>query len=889
MSAYKQEASMHRRGRPRKAQPPRIIPHAIMKPQSRPDGTPFIEASPGEEARKFGNSLRNNSGTAIKALGALLNPDQPYKFERIETVTNIINPDGSVIFYEVRIVRQTSSHALTPSVVQFPENPTKLNKEYKHIYKGDKIWPLNDDGQEHTDRWAWCSTSSVLMQAGLFLPTNGPQALELLKHYRRELDDYNRRLSAYKQAQSPDYKVSDTPATFPEQAPPTPVFIWTEGEKSRLGVESYINHDDPEILALLEEYNVEITTLGVLAGEPGARGTNYTLRPYSNDYIIKGVNDEYLELPLALHIYARDNDDEGRTEANITAQSLIKLGVPPEQVRIASPPNNALPKWDDGDQLPPGMTPAQRLKQILDAPSTIGQYVFRAKGKSEEIDPTNHDNKQLAVQRISTAIFDETSTGERHFVVTGETLNAFNDLIYMAKLCLREMGHQPTDNLLRESDWRPVFTGRFNVPIENRNFIYEEVTRDIERGQFVLANATNKEYYNPEVYLLDAFNLPDTPRNRLISKILIRDYVAVTLRPHLEKNPVIPQALYVLPGDEGIGKSEFCKVLAGGKPGPESYHERYCNSIDINDLKTIGDRSMASFANKAKCHTVLEFSDKALGDSVSVAQNGLLNDLANISRVQFREPHKLITSFPRQFLIIFTTNRGDLIGHNMGRRRWIIADTNQSMKGFAKVSAALRQKAKDPNATLTREERFIANGHNPGIQLNYDKRAAILAYMYNSEEWKGSLTVPPELTQDMEEVRGQYSTITSWELILEEMLSETPCGPNEGSLGTETRMIVSSSILKAIKDSLGPGSVISPANYGRTMQRLGYFENTKKNKRGWSKTEQKNCGVITEYAVFTDPPYSGQRGRWVFRTDPNDPSTERMVIRRDLQDPDTFQ
>jgi hypothetical protein len=877
MSAYKQEASM-RGKRHRKQQPPRVIPHAIMK-------SPEPESIPGEGARKFAYNLRNNNGVAIKALGSLLNPEPPFKFERIEAVTELTYKDGSIPFLEVRILKQNSQgyvSASNPNLLSFPENPNKTNKEYKHIYFGDKIWPPDDQGNERTDRNTFCNTTSALFQTGLFIPSNAPAAVELLNRYRKELDEYNRRLSAFKAAQDPSYTPTDTPPTFPEAQPPTPVFIWTEGEKSRRGVESYLDLDNPQILSLLEEYNVDIVTLGVLAGAPGAANTNYTLRPYSNDYIIKGVNDEYLELPLALHIYARDNDDDGRTEANITAQALVKLGVPAEQVRIAAPPVNALPKWDDGDQLPPGMTPYDRLKQILDAPSTIGQYVFRSKGKnSEEIDPTNHDNKQLAIQRISTAIFDETSTGERHFVIGDETFS-FKDHMWLAKLCLKEMGHQPTDNYLRESDWRPIFTGRFNNPIENRNFIYEEMMHVIERGQFELAAAENKEQYNPETYLLDAFDLPDTPRNRLISRIMIRDLLAVTLRPHLESNPVIPQMLLVFYGDEGIGKSEFCKVLAGGKPGPESFHQRYSNSVDINDLKSYADRQQAAFAIKAKCKIILEFQDKALGNSVSIAQNGLLNDLANLSRVEFRTINRDATSFPRQFLIIFTTNRGDLIGHNMGRRRWVIIDTNQSMKGFAKVSAALRQKQRN-NTPLTEEEQTIAKGHNPGIQKNYDKRAATLAYMYNSEEWKGSLTVPPELTQDMEEERENFSSLDSWELILEEMLTHTPYGPQDGPLATDTRMVVSSSLIRGIRERIG--IVVSNGLFGQAMVRLGYQKNTSCNMRGWSRTEQKKVGLIKEYSILTESLYN-MKGHWIFCDDPRDSSTYKPS--RKEVDPDTF-
>lgn len=882
MSAYKEAASMRRTGRPRKQQPPRVIPHAIMKPLN------VIESSPGEEARKFANNLRNNSGLAIKALGSLLNPEPPFKFERIEGVTELTNKDGSIPFLEVRILKQNPQGFVSssnPNLLSFPENPNKTNKEYKHIYFGDKIWPVDEQGQERTDRSTFCNTTSALFQTGLFIPSNAPAALEHLRQYRVQIDDYNRRMAAFKAAQSPSHEPTDAPPTFPEHQPPTPVFIWTEGEKSRKGVDSYLDPNDPAILQLLEEYNVDITTLGVLAGAPGAANTNYTLRPYSNDYIIKGVNDEYLELPLALHIYARDNDDDGRTESNITAQCLVKLGVPPENVRIANPPLNALPKWDDGDQLPPGVTPYDRLKQILDAPSTIGSYIFRSKGKnSEEVDPTNRNNKRLAIQRISTTIFDETSTGERHFVIaeTGETLSA-HDYMYMAELCLKDMGHQPTDNYLREGDWKPVFISRFPQPIETRNFIYEEVMRDIERGQFQLANAPDKEIYNPETYLLDGFGLPDTPRNRLISKVIIRDFVAVTLRAHLDKGPVIPQMLPILHADEGVGKSEFCKVLAGGTPGPESFHSRYSNNIDIGDLKSLTDRGQAAFANKAKCKTILEFQDKALGDTISIAQNGLLNDMANMSQVQFREPYKVYTSFPRQFIIIFTTNREDLIGHNMGRRRWIIVDLNQSMRGFAKRAAVLRQRKLDGNCEpLTIEEELIAQGHNPGILKNFQRRAATLAYMYNSNEWKGSLTVPPELTQDMEEERDKFTSTQNWELVLQEELLREPYLEVDGPLATDTRMVLSTSLYAAVKERTGREP--PDANFGKLMKSLGYknYKIHKKNARGWSKA--KTVEDIKEFSRFKPASY-GSPGYWYFCIDPLDLSGTRPPRHTD---PDSF-
>lgn len=890
MSYYKQ-ATAQRKSRSRK-QPPGIIPHVIMK-SANPDAP--IESSPGEHARRFSQALRDNSGFAIRELGSLLNPDPPYKFERIDAVTPVHNKDGSVTFLEVRIKRQTSSNyveAPNNNLLSFPQDPTKLDKEYKHIYIGDKIWPVDEQGNERTERSVFCATTSALINAGLFIPTNAPAALDLLRRYRKELGEYNKRLAAFRSAQSPTHEKDPdaTPAIFPERAPAVPVILVTEGEKTRQGVESYLNQDDPAILSLLEEYNVEIVTLGVLAGMTGSRGTNFFIRPQSQDFIITGVNDEMLECPLAQWIIVRDNDDAGIKESLATANSLHEsFGVPADQIRIANPPQNVKSRWDDADPLPSGMRPYDRLKQILDTKAMLEQYALRQVGSGKsatwEVDPNDHNNKRLAIKRITSSMFDEQSTGNRFFIIPetfmdGSIPLAKSEVLYIATLCLRDMGHRPLDSLLRNSDWEPVMIGHFDPPIEKRNFIYEEVMRDIDEGQFILNNAPDPEIYNPETYLLDAFNLPDTPRNRSISKIIIRDYVAVTLRPFMGRKEIIPQVIFVLHGDEGIGKSEFCKVLAGGKPGPESHHLRYTNSVEINDLKSYFDRSQVAFAQKAIGRTVVEFPDKALGDSISIAQSGSLNNLANMSRMEFRTAWGNSTHVPRQFVVFFTSNREDLIGHNMGQRRYMIVDTNQSMKGFAKRSADLFDKQRK-GITLTKEEEYIAKGHNPGIQKNYEKRKATLAYMYNSEEWKGTLTVPPELTLQMQEERDKFSVPSTWEMFLEEMLSITPYGPSDGPLVTETRAVMSSNILDALYWRYG--HKISNPDFAAKMRKMGCFPHIKWGSRVWVKTDSvykiKECSLHTNAKEYNI-------GQWVFTDDPRD-ETKMKPPRKEV-DPETF-
>ena len=321
-----------RKGSGRKPKP-RIIPHAIMH-KGKPD------TYPGENAKQFTAALRANNGLAIKELGSLLNAAPPAKFERIESVTELTWKDGSIPFLEVRIKTTTPP----PNVVGM-----RKDKEYRHIFMGDLIWPPGPEtGEERTARSEWCCTSGALMDAGLFIPSNSAAALEHLRRYCAELEEYNRALAAW--------HASGANEPFPEQPPPQPVFIWCEGEKSRLGVEAYLN--DEEVMEYLESANVEITCLGVLAGQPGAERTNYVVKPSNPEFVVNGANDEALRLELPLHIYARDNDFDGIRESQTTCERLIASGAIAEQVKIAEPPRGVPEHWDDGDGLPAGMRAA---------------------------------------------------------------------------------------------------------------------------------------------------------------------------------------------------------------------------------------------------------------------------------------------------------------------------------------------------------------------------------------------------------------------------------------------------------------------------------------------------------------------------------------------------
>ena len=108
----------------------------------------------------FAEALRKNTGSAIKTIDHLLKVEAPNRLDRIAGVTAVCNKGGSFIFIELRLA------CLTPN--------NQPAKEYKHIYICDRT---GHDDPSHDERGAFCSLTSALFEAGLFIPTNAPAAL----------------------------------------------------------------------------------------------------------------------------------------------------------------------------------------------------------------------------------------------------------------------------------------------------------------------------------------------------------------------------------------------------------------------------------------------------------------------------------------------------------------------------------------------------------------------------------------------------------------------------------------------------------------------------------------------------------------------------------------
>jgi hypothetical protein len=679
---------------------PRIIPHAIMRP---PGGEP----SPGEEARKFAASLRANGGIAIRALGPLLNPKSPARFDRIEFVTELGWKDGSVCFLEVRI-RTTSPE---PNVVGLQRG--RKEKEYRHIFKGDLIWPLDPQtGEERTDRYAWCCTSSALMDAGLFIPSNSTAALSCLSRHDAEIAEYNGRLARWQASRANE--------PFPELPPPTIVFIWCEGEKSRLGIEAYLKEED--VVLFLEETSIEIATLGVLAGLPGAMKTNYVIRPSNPDFIVNGANDEALRLDLASHIYVRDNDGDGQREAEITCHYLVENGAFGDTVKIADPPPGVPPAWDDGDTLPLGISPLQRIKQILEeAKVATEQWIYSEDGN---IDPEVLSNRRRAVKEAGYRFSFDLDTGD--VIIRHDSRGIFKPSRTVwrkiAEDALGVMGAVQHEKSVKVPDWEPLCVEGAEANPEHsvRDAFMEMVSIGTERLTVKQASASRGEvvqFYRAEDLYPIAFGIPPTRYHQLCGFVLVRDHVARICRD----DHAVPQSMPVLVGPEGKGKSEFGNVFAGGTPGRRC--EQFTDEIDF-PLFQEGNHGKKGLHDRTKGRTVVEIPDKALGANVSLRLNGILRGLVNLTEIHYQN---FYDNTPycvwRMFTIIMTLNREDFLNVLLGERRWLVIN-------FHKYPIQLDH-----------------NDHNPGLNRLAEALPEIFADMYQRRaEWDACpLTIPPEL------------------------------------------------------------------------------------------------------------------------------------------------
>ena len=133
--------------------------------------------------------------------------------------------------------------------------------------------------------------------------------------------------------------------------PLCPTLYWFEGYPAYVAGRDYIASVKQAALAL----GINPIAVGWAGGIKGAKAINLFLRPFDNDFIVKGISDASIVYRIVKHCIVVDNDKDGDHEGLLIGHGL-KGSV---DVQIIPPPawgeGEPLPyAWDYADPLPPG-------------------------------------------------------------------------------------------------------------------------------------------------------------------------------------------------------------------------------------------------------------------------------------------------------------------------------------------------------------------------------------------------------------------------------------------------------------------------------------------------------------------------------------------------------
>ena len=589
----------------------------------------------------------------------------------------------------------------------------KLAKEAHYIFDARERRPREPSWNDQRIDYSY--QLSALFNHKLFIQYNAPAQLEAMAQYKLAWAEVvEGRLAA--------------------ESVKRPVYIVNEGVASCDGWIRYLA--EPSVVEWLKSQGPNVVPCAWMGGLPGAIETNWTLKPVDGYFDEYGVCTEDLDCAEAIWIIVPHNDAPGRVEAQTVAGNLIKLGVPKDQIKLAA--SISVPGQDDGNPLPNGMCALERVKQVLlGAEDYTEPWVLNPDDNS--IHRLERTNRERAIRDIGLSISRDVSTGKLIVVQAGEDGQiepSDTNVRAIAGRALAHMGHVENVNWMNPKDWRPDLESLGSQNLVNS--IRDAMMERVENGRIWNAECIARGEAVPrfeDLYVL-AWSLPPTRYHELAGYVFGRDWMSLIFRDE----PVPPQSAPILVGPEGIGKSEFVKVIAGGTPGggnPPWYEDNMdfdLLKIGAHDQKPLYDRTLRRWG--------VEFPDKAFGESIGLRLGGILRNWVNLIEIRYRDMFaNEVRSVKRYFFEVFTINRRDLLSANMGERRWIIIDLYNLPESVWKP--------------------WKVNGCNPNLNWLTDNMNGMIAEMYDRGDWRASnLALPAELMRLLPESQADNQFVT---------------------------------------------------------------------------------------------------------------------------------
>jgi hypothetical protein len=381
-------------------------------------------------------------------------------------------------------------------------------------------------------------------------------------------------------------------------------------------------------------------------------------------------------------------------------------------------------------------------------------------GEKVDIAPNHDDNRVLALCQVVDDLTYDHANGRRVATIDGKQHDfRLNDEVLTATLIRAALDHMripPLQSITAAYSWASSLT-RFGQLARSVDSIFDETKAAITHGEARLkAEPALGRRCKPSRLLFEAF--PYKPRLRyseakfamLMGRCMVRDSLALTLRPSFGNEPLIPQLMYTLVDEEeGGGKSSFCYVWAGGAVGDVGGHPRFNDAISIAAIIGNPNHGQNQLAAYAAGRTVNEWADKTFG-AYNEMQANALKAYANSGTIRWRDIYgRGWLKVNKRAIDINTTNSEAILTIYLGVRRLPILNLK-----------LWRQNRTAPASV-------IAQNHNTGLNWLAEHRDVILALGYREGLWRHSLAPPAPLLAMMYARSESYTRQENWQMLLE--------------------------------------------------------------------------------------------------------------------------